>query len=113
MLAISVVVLFAPGPAVPSGPPGLDKVIHGGLFAALAITGALAASGIRWVRRRWLQRRWVWPALAAYAGGSELVQPLLARGGDVADLVADLIGLVVGAAVAYGAAAWWDRRRSR
>jgi hypothetical protein len=43
VVLLSLVVLFAPGSATPTLYPGLDKLVHLGLFAALALTG-------RWAR---------------------------------------------------------------
>ncbi|NEK57584.1 VanZ family protein [Geodermatophilus sabuli] len=85
---VSLAVLFAPGDGVPSAPPGVDKVVHLALFAALAVTGLWA--GVR-------------PAVLAallvlYAAGSEVVQALtpLERAGSVADWAADVVGVVAG-----------------
>ena len=86
--AASLVVLFSPGSDVPSGLPINDKVVHGVLFAALAVTGRTA--GLR-------------PAalalgLAAYAGISEVLQSTLPidRDGDWRDAVTDLAGVALG-----------------
>jgi hypothetical protein len=86
--AASLVVLFSPGSDVPSGLPINDKVVHGVLFAALAVTGRTA--GLR-------------PAalalgLAAYAGISEVLQSTLPidRDGDWRDAVTDLVGVTLG-----------------
>jgi hypothetical protein len=84
----SLVVLFAPAGDVPAAPPGVDKVVHLLLFAALGGTGRWA--GIR-----------AWPlavGLAGYAGLSEILQAAtpLARSGSVADLLADLAGVALG-----------------
>jgi hypothetical protein len=61
VVAVSLVVLFAPAGDVPSAPPGVDKVVHGVLFLALAATG-------RWAG---LRPGVLLPALVAYAAGSE------------------------------------------
>ena len=89
MVLISLVVLFAPASATPSTwPPGVDKVVHLALFAALAWTGRRANLPV--------------PALAvglvAYAVGSEVLQGLLpiGRSPDPLDAVADTIGVAVG-----------------
>src|SRR5690242_15551591 len=42
VVLVSLAVLFAPGPAVPSAPAGVDKVVHVTLFAALALSGRWA-----------------------------------------------------------------------
>jgi VanZ family protein len=99
-VALSLVILFTPGDHVPHAPIGVDKVVHCSLFAALAVTGALAG-----VRRGWLA-----VALLAYAAASEVIQtlPVLARDGSVFDALADASGVALGLAVAALA-----RRRQR
>ena len=84
----SLVVLFAPSGDVPAAPPGVDKVVHLVVFAALGFTGRWA--GIR--------ARPLAVLLAGYAGLSEIIQAAtaLARSGSVADVVADLAGAGVG-----------------
>jgi VanZ family protein len=85
---VSLAVLFAPGPDVPSAPPGVDKLVHASLFAALALTG-------RWAG---MVRGVLAGLLVLYAAGSELLQsiPLLERDGSVGDWVADAIGILIG-----------------
>jgi hypothetical protein len=69
-VCVSLVVLFTPASGVPSGPPGIDKVIHAALFAALAGTGLAAG----------LRGRWLVPVLASYAVLSEVIQASAALG---------------------------------
>ena len=85
---VSLAVLFTPGDDVPSAPPGVDKLVHLLLFAALALAGRWAG-----VRLRALA-----VLLAGYAVVSEVVQALapLQRSGSVADALADLLGLALG-----------------
>ena len=85
---VSLAVLFAPADEVPFAPPGVDKLIHGLLFAVLAVTGRWAGIG----------RPVLGVLLVAYAVVSELVQglTLLDRTASVADGVADVAGLVLG-----------------
>jgi hypothetical protein len=85
---VSLAVLFAPGPAVPSAPGGVDKVVHASLFAALALTGRWA--GIR--------RGVLATLLPLYAGASELLQelPALQRDASLGDFVADVAGALGG-----------------
>ncbi len=75
-----------------------DKVVHALLFAVPVIVASLAMMG------------WRWPALllALHAPVSELVQHLLlpGRSGDPLDIVADLVGVALGVAVAR----WWASR---
>ncbi len=85
---VSLAVLFTPGSDVPAAPPGVDKMVHGLLFAGLALSGRWAG-----VRRGALAG-----LLVAYAAVSEVVQGLapLDRSGSVADWLADVAGLLVG-----------------
>ncbi|MGY1713568.1 VanZ family protein [Geodermatophilus sp. SYSU D01106] len=89
---VSLAVLFAPAADVPSSPPGVDKVVHLGLFLALTLAGRWA--GIRPVPLGVL--------LLGYGAVSEVVQalPLLGRSGTVTDWLADAVG------IALGLAAW-------
>ena len=42
VVLLSLVVLFTPGSEVPPAPYGVDKLVHAGLFAGLAVTGRWA-----------------------------------------------------------------------
>jgi hypothetical protein len=86
-LFVSFVVLFTPAPDVPSGPRGLDKVIHLLLFAALTASGRYA--GIGW--------RVLVPALVTYAAASEPLQslPPIGRATSLADWLADVAGVLL------------------
>jgi VanZ family protein len=97
IVLISLVVLFAPAPAVPAGPDDVDKIIHVGLFAALAASGRYAG----------LPRLWLVPALVVYATASEMLQtlPLLGRSGSTADWRADVVGIALGYLAHAGAVA--------
>ena len=89
-VAVSAVVLFAPNPDVPGGGvPGLDKVVHAVVFAAVTFTG----------RRAGLGARWFVPVVLGYALASEAVQAWLLsnRSGDPWDLLADAGGVALGA----------------
>ncbi|MGY5885879.1 VanZ family protein [Modestobacter lacusdianchii] len=85
---VSLAVLFAPASDVPSAPPGVDKVVHLALFAALSLTGRWAG-----VRRGVLAG-----LLVVYAALSELLQSLdlLNRSTSVADWLADVVGVLLG-----------------
>jgi hypothetical protein len=91
VFVVSLAVLFAPASDVPSAPPGVDKLVHATLFAALALTGRWA--GIRPAALSVL--------LVGYAVASELIQGLtpLERSASVADGLADVVGICVGLAV--------------
>ena len=85
---VSLAVLFAPGADVPSAPPGVDKLVHGAVFAALAVTGRWAGVG----------RGVLTGLLVLYAAVSEVVQgiPALHRDPSVGDWAADVVGLLLG-----------------
>jgi len=85
---VSLAVLFTPASDVPSAPPGVDKLVHLSLFAALAVTGRWAG-----VRRGVLAG-----ILVLYAAVSELLQSLdvLSRSTSVADWLADVAGALLG-----------------
>jgi VanZ family protein len=91
VVLLSLVVLFSPGSDVPSGIPISDKVIHFSLFAALAVTGRLAA----------IPPLPLALGLVAYAGVSEVLQTVLPinRDGDVRDALADSLGVLAGIGV--------------
>ncbi|GAA4681200.1 hypothetical protein GCM10023215_13550 [Pseudonocardia yuanmonensis] len=88
---VSLVVLFLPASGVPSAPPGVDKLVHLGVFALLGATG-------RWAGVPALP---LVLALAGYAGLSEVLQGLLpiGRSGDVLDAVVDCVGVSLGVAL--------------
>lgn len=87
-LLVSAVVLFLPPSGVPTAPPGTDKVVHLLVFAVLAGTG-------RWAG---MPRVPLGVALLVYAVASELLQGLtpIGRSMSVADVVADVAGIVLG-----------------
>ncbi|WP_100500672.1 VanZ family protein [Geodermatophilus chilensis] len=100
VVLVSLAVLFAPADDVPSSPPGVDKLVHLLLFAALAASGRWAGvrAGVLAV------------LLVGYAAVSEVVQgaSALGRSASVADWVADAVG------VGAGLLAWaWAGRRTR
>jgi len=75
--------------------PNLDKVVHWGIFCAFALL---------WLRASRSSRRYWFVALGglALAAITELVQnlPIVNRDGNVADAIADLIGVLIGLAIA-------------
>ena len=88
MVLISLVVLFAPSAGGVAPFPGSDKVVHVLLFAGLA-------ASTRW---RFGSAVVGLACVAAYAGLSEVIQAvaLPGRSGDPVDVLADLVGAVVG-----------------
>jgi VanZ family protein len=91
VVLVSLAVLFAPGDDVPSAPPGVDKLIHAGLFAALALSG-------RWAGIRGSVLAAI---LVLYAAVSEVLQGVtpLDRSASAADWLADVAGLLLGLAL--------------
>ena len=83
---VSLAVLFAPPDDVPLAPPGVDKLVHAALFAALALTGRWAGIG----------RTVLAPVLVLYAAVSEVLQGMIGRDAAVGDWVADVVGLLLG-----------------
>jgi len=83
---VSLAVLFAPADDVPFAPAGVDKLVHGALFAALALTGRWAGIG----------RTVLAPVLVLYAAVSEVLQGMIGRDAAVGDWVADVAGLLLG-----------------
>lgn len=69
------------------GMPGLDKIQHFVAFAVLALPLCVA-------RPRWTML--IVAAATFYGGGIELVQPLVGRSAEWADLAADAAGAAVG-----------------
>lgn len=86
--------------------PNVDKVVHVGVFVAVAWTGVHAR----------VPRRWLVPVLVVHAVSSEVVQHWLlpARSGDPRDAVADLLGIGLGllasVATARGGGLWRHAR---
>jgi hypothetical protein len=86
VVLISLGVLFAPASDVPGAPPGVDKIVHATLFAALALSGRWAGIG----------RTALAPALVLYAAVSEVLLGMIGRDAAVGDWVADVVGLLLG-----------------
>lgn len=93
-LLVQLAVLYAPSvpPVTGTQIPGVDKLVHAAVFAA--VTAAALAAGLPFV-----------PVVAvglAHAVVSELLQHLAlpARSGDPLDVLADAVGVVLGARLA-------------
>ncbi|TFV82710.1 VanZ family protein [Blastococcus sp. CT_GayMR16] len=83
---VSLAVLFAPADDVPFAPAGVDKLVHGALFAALALTGRWSGIG----------RVVLVPVLVLYAAVSEVLQGMIGRDATVGDWIADVVGVLIG-----------------
>lgn len=88
VVLVSLAVLFAPPSGVPSSPPGVDKIVHATLFAALTSTARWAGTG----------RLVTIGVMIGYAGISEVLQgtALVGRSASVADWLADVTGVLIG-----------------
>lgn len=89
-VAVQAAVLFAPrAPSVDTGGLPVDKVVHFGVFAA-ATAAVIWAGG---------STRGTTAVMAAYAPLSEVIQAgaYPQRSGEIADVVADLLGVAAGA----------------
>lgn len=91
-VVVQVLVLYWPDAGDLDGPPGLDKLVHAAVFAAVAATGRLAGVPLPLLAG----------ALVAHAVVSETVQHLLltGRSGDGWDVAADLVGTLAGLVLA-------------
>lgn len=101
MTAVIVTALMIPGPDLPKvGFNGIDLLVH------LCLFGAWGAA-VQW---EWAPRWWQQLLLgAAFAVGTETLQTLaVQRTFSVSDIVADFVGVSLGAALA-----WAVRQRSR
>jgi VanZ family protein len=98
-VGLQLAVLYAPRtPAVATGGLPVDKVIHVGVF--LLPTVALVRAGVA--------RRWAIGLMAAHAPASELLQHAMlpGRSGEPMDVVADLVGVALGAWLVRPGGAW-------
>ena len=110
VVAWAAIILFGtsiPGPALPPGPAGSDKLLHFVIYAILGLLAGRAAlaHGGPWGRTIVLTL----VAVAAFAALDEWHQGLVpGRYPDVADWVADIAGATLG----VGSAAVFTLRRS-
>ena len=100
LLLVSLVMFLLPAEDLSPNAPN-DKVTHLLTFAALALSG-------RWAGVPVLP---LLVGLTAYAGSTEVLQAALPinRHGDVRDLVADVIGVLVGLAASWAVTRWRSR----
>jgi hypothetical protein len=101
-VAVNLAVLYYPRHVAQGGIPGIDKVVHIVVFAAVAWTGVRAGLPVRWLLA----------VLVVHAVSSELVQHFLLtnRSGDPADSVADVLGAVLGVGAGRHGGSWRDDR---
>ncbi len=93
VVAVAYLALHPQPPAAMTG--GWDKLNHALAFAALAWSACLALGDS--VRRRWSAVA----GLLAFGGAIELAQLVVpGRAGEWSDLLADVIGIVIGSALA-------------
>ncbi|GGL28348.1 VanZ family protein [Phycicoccus endophyticus] len=91
-LALQLAVVYAPTVPGPPAPPGVDKLVHAGVFLLPVLLGALAGGRLRWLVA----------GFTAHALLSEVVQAsvLAHRDGDALDALADLAGVALGVLLA-------------
>lgn len=102
-VGINLAVLYAPrAPAVATGGLPVDKIVHAVVFALPTV--ALARAGV--------PRGWAVGLMALHAPVSEAIQHNLLsdRSGELGDIVADLVGVGIGAAILWRPR-WGSRRR--
>lgn len=93
-VGLNLAVLYAPrAPAVATGGLPVDKVVHTLVFALPTV--ALARAGV--------PRSWAVGLMALHAPLSEAIQHrfLSDRSGEAGDVVADLVGVGIGAAILW------------
>lgn len=81
-----------------------DKAYHVIAFAALVFPGALL-----YVR----SLIWLIPAALVFGAAIELVQPFVGRSAELADFLADGVGVACGLALGHIVRAWWRKSPSR
>lgn len=98
------IAVFALGP-VPEAPglPTSDKTQHLLAFATLVAPSAILAPRLL---------IWTVPFALVYGGAIELVQPHVGRQGELADWLADLVGVALGAGLGWAAGALWRSGKS-
>ena len=102
LLVIVAVNALAPWPEVPDAPAHMDKYLHAATFFVLTL----------WFCGAFDRERWVLVALGLFLFGAaiEIAQGRTGyRTAEVADMVANTLGLVAGYAVSLAGAAGWCR----
>jgi VanZ family protein len=102
MLAVVIIFLTLLKPASAPGPVGVDKVYHFITFAGLMLPVAT-------LRPRALV--WMIPAALLFGAGIEIIQPYVNRSRDLADFLADGVGVLAGSAL--GLAIFWFRASAK
>lgn len=102
LLAVTIVWgTLTPNPPTPDlNSPLSDKLYHVMAFAGLVFPTA-------WLYARSLA--WILPLAVLFGGAIELVQPYMGREAEVADVLADLVGLALGTVTGLALRAWLRR----
>ena len=90
VLAVLIGILALVPLSVPQGVPGTDKTHHVIAFAVLVLPVSVLSP-------RTLI--WLLPMAIVYGGVIEIIQPYTGRFGELKDLWADIVGVIIGAAV--------------
>lgn len=101
-LAIVIAILTLTPPIQMDMPAGSDKSYHFLAFAALALPLAT-------VRPRWSPALLV--VFSAYGAAIEIIQPYVGRSRELADLIADVVGIVCGLVLGWLVRRIFLRRR--
>lgn len=92
LAAVIGVLTLMPVAFVPEGPDGVDKIYHALAFAALVFPTASLRPRLLWA---------VAPLALLYGAAIEIIQPHVGRSGEVADLIADGLGVVFGIGLGF------------
>jgi len=93
-------------PSVSPPPASLDlsdKAYHAIAFATLVIPASIVFSG---------HVAWIASAVFLYGAAIEVVQPLVGRDAELADMAANSIGILIGIGIAWGIRTILQARRS-
>ncbi len=97
-IAVSIAVGTLAPPTAAEQAPGSDKFYH--VFAFLVLAFPLGMAQPRWSPGLFL-------LFSAFGAAIELIQPYVGRSREMADLVADMAGILVGLVLGWGAARAW------
>ena len=103
LLTVGIAVLsLMESPYVPQSLSGKDKLLHGAMYACLAVAWIVPMVRQRFGAPSLARFFFVWLSVTAFGALMEVLQRYctLTRSGEMADLYADAIGAMVGLAIA-------------
>ena len=99
-------VTIAWGTLTPTPPtPDLMGPLSDKLYHVMAFAGLVFPTALLYTR----SLVWILPLAALFGGAIELVQPFIGREAEVADVLADLVGLGMGTLIGLTLRAWLRR----